>query len=185
LAARLPHKEVKPGRIARLFDQVTEAYGRAVGWCLKHRALVLLVFGLSFLGSIWSFTTLPRSFFPQEDIGLLTISTQARQDISYQAMRTLQQQAASIVSDNAAVQHVTASLGSGPGGSTFNTGSLLVQLKARDQRPPLDQTLSALRKSLGALPGITAYITPVQNLRFGGRSTQSQYQIVLQSLDAD
>jgi len=185
LAARLPHKEIKPGRIARLFDQVTEAYGRAVGWCLKHRALVLLVFGLSFLGSIWSFTTLPRSFFPQEDIGLLTISTQARQDISYQAMRTLQQQAASIVSDNAAVQHVTASLGSGPGGSTFNTGSLLVQLKARDQRPPLDQTLSALRKSLAALPGITAYITPVQNLRFGGRSTQSQYQIVLQSLDAD
>ncbi|MEL4071141.1 efflux RND transporter permease subunit [Ochrobactrum sp. GPK 3] len=185
LAARLPHKEVKPGRIARLFDQVTEAYGRAVGWCLKHRVLVLLVFGLSFLGSIWSFTTLPRSFFPQEDIGLLTISTQARQDISYQAMRTLQQQAASIVSDNAAVQHVTASLGSGPGGSTFNTGSLLVQLKARDQRPPLDQTLSTLRKSLAALPGITAYITPVQNLRFGGRSTQSQYQIVLQSLDAD
>lgn len=185
LAARLPHKEIKPGRIARLFDQVTEAYGRAVGWCLRHRALVLLVFGLSFLGSIWSFTTLPRSFFPQEDIGLLTISTQARQDISYQAMRTLQQQAAAIVSENPAVQHVTASLGSGPGGSTFNTGSLLVQLKARDSRPPLDQTLSALRKSLAALPGITAYITPVQNLRFGGRSTQSQYQIVLQSLDAD
>ncbi|MFD1790764.1 efflux RND transporter permease subunit [Ochrobactrum teleogrylli] len=185
LAARLPHKEIKPGRIARLFDQVTESYGRAVGWCLRHRAQVLLVFGLSFLGSIWSFTTLPRSFFPQEDIGLLTISTQARQDISYQAMRNLQQQAAAIVSENPAVQHVTASLGSGPGGSTFNTGSLLVQLKARDTRPPLDQTLSALRKSLAALPGITAYITPVQNLRFGGRSTQSQYQIVLQSLDAD
>ncbi|NNU62649.1 efflux RND transporter permease subunit [Ochrobactrum soli] len=185
LAARLPHKEIKPGRIARLFDQVTESYGRAVGWCLRHRALVLLVFGLSFLGSIWSFTTLPRSFFPQEDIGLLTISTQARQDISYQAMRNLQQQAAAIVSDNPAVQHVTASLGSGPGGSTFNTGSLMVQLTARDTRPPLDQTLSALRKSLAALPGITAYITPVQNLRFGGRSTQSQYQIVLQSLDAD
>lgn len=185
LAARLPHKEIKPGRIARLFDQITEAYGRAVGWCLRHRALVLLVFGLSFLGSIWSFTTLPRSFFPQEDIGLLTISTQARQDISYQAMRTLQQQAAAIVSENPVVQHVTASLGSGPGGSTFNTGSLLVQLKARDSRPPLDQTLSALRKSLAALPGITAYITPVQNLRFGGRSSQSQYQIVLQSLDAD
>ena len=185
LAARLPHKETKPGKIARLFDQVTESYGRAVGWCLKHRALVLLLFGLSFLGSIWSFTTLPRSFFPQEDIGLLTISTQARQDISYQAMRNLQQQAAAIVSENPAVQHVTASLGSGPGGSTFNTGSLLVQLKARDARPPLDQTLSTLRKSLAALPGITAYITPVQNLRFGGRSTQSQYQIVLQSLDAD
>lgn len=185
LAARLPHKQAEPGRIAQMFDRVTAGYGRAVGWCLRHRLLVLLLFVLSFFGSVWSFMTLPRSFFPQEDTGLVTISTQARQDISYQGMSELQKQAAAIVSDNPAVEHVTASLGSGPGGSTFNTGSMFVQLKARDARPPLDQTLSELRKKLAGLPGLTAYLTPVQSLRFGGRSTQSQYQIVLQSLDAN
>ncbi|MBN9044315.1 MAG: efflux RND transporter permease subunit [Rhizobiales bacterium] len=184
LAARLPHVEAKPGRFARMFDRVTESYGRAVGWCLEHRGIILGVFVLSFLGSAWSYATLPRSFFPQEDIGLLSISTQARQDISYVAMRSLQQKAAAIVSANKAVEHVTASLGSGPSGSTFNTGSMFVQLKALGDRPPLEQTLAELRKALARLPGLTAYITPVQSLRFGGRSTQSQYQIVLQSLDA-
>ena len=184
LAARLPHVEAKPGRFARMFDRVTESYGRAVGWCLEHRGIILGVFVLSFLGSAWSYATLPRSFFPQEDIGLLSISTQARQDISYVAMRSLQQKAAAIVSANKAVEHVTASLGSGPSGSTFNTGSMFVQLKALGDRPPLEQTLAELRKALARLPGLTAYITPVHSLRFGGRSTQSQYQIVLQSLDA-
>ncbi|EXU82013.1 RND transporter [Brucella melitensis 548] len=185
LAARLPHKQAKPGRIAQMFNRVTESYGRAVGWCLRHRLLVMLLFVLSFLGSVWSFMTLPRSFFPQEDTGLVMISTQARQDISYQGMSELQKQAAAIVSANPAVEHVTATLGSGPGGATFNTGSMFVQLKPRQARPPLNQTLSELRKKLAGLPGLTAYLTPVQSLRFGGRSTQSQYQIVLQSLDAD
>ncbi|AIJ84338.1 hypothetical protein C979_02735 [Brucella canis UK10/02] len=62
---------------------------------------------------------------------------------------------------------------------------MFVQLKPWQARPPLNQTLSELRKKLAGLPGLTAYLTPVQSLRFGGRSTQSQYQIVLQSLDAD
>jgi hydrophobic/amphiphilic exporter-1 (mainly G- bacteria), HAE1 family len=39
------------------------------------------------------------------------------------------------------VEHVTSSLGSGPGGSTFNSGSMFVQLKERDARPLLDVTL--------------------------------------------
>ncbi len=185
LAARLHYRPEGPGRFAAVFNAITQNYGRAVGWCLNHRLIILALFGLSLAGSVWSFTTLPRSFFPQEDIGLLTIATQARQDISYQSMSALQQQASAIISKNPAVEHVTSSLGSGPGGSTFNTGSFFVQLKTRDQRPALEQTLSSLRKSLGTLPGLTAYITPVQSLRFGGRSSQSQYQIVLQSLDAD
>ncbi len=116
LAARLPHKQAKPGRIAQMFNRVTESYGRAVGWCLRHRLLVMLLFVLSFLGSVWSFMTLPRSFFPQEDTGLVMISTQARQDISYQGMSELQKQAAAIVSANPAVEHVTATLGSAPAG---------------------------------------------------------------------
>ncbi|ENS55390.1 hypothetical protein C036_02548 [Brucella melitensis F1/06 B10] len=144
-----------------MFNRVTESYGRAVGWCLRHRLLVMLLFVLSFLGSVWSFMTLPRSFFPQEDTGLVMISTQARQDISYQGMSELQKQAAAIVSANPAVEHVTATLGSGPGGATFNTGSMFVQLKPRQARPPLNQTLSELRKKLAGLPGLTAYLTPV------------------------
>ncbi|OBZ94943.1 acriflavine resistance protein B [Pararhizobium polonicum] len=184
LAARLPHQPHEEAPREGLFDRVTAAYGRSVGWCLNHRALVMLVFVATFAASGWMFTNLPRSFFPAEDIGLLTVSTQARQDISYQAMSALQARAAAIVAADPAVAHVTSTLGSGPGGSALNAGSLLVQLKPRDARLPLDETLQALRGSLSQIAGLKAFITPQQSLRFGGRSTQSLYQLVLQSIDA-
>jgi len=181
LAARLPHAKAPPE--PGWADHLTRHYGGAVGWCLRHRVLVLLLFVATFAGSVWSFATLPRSFFPTEDIGLLTVSTQGRQDISYAAMLQLQDQAAQIVSADPAVQNVTSNLGGGPGGSSFNSGSMFVQLTPKATRPPLDVTLTNLRQKLAAVPGLKSFITPRQNLSFGGRSTQSQYQVVLQSLD--
>ncbi len=185
LAARLPRSEKSENVFVRQIDRAGRAYGRWVGWCLAHRLTVMLVFLATFAASAWTFADLPRSFFPTEDVGLVTISTQARQDISFAAMRDLQLKAAAIVKANPDVAHVTATLGAGPGGSTFNSGSMFVQLKPRNERPPMQQTLAVLRAALAKLPGLQSFITPVQTLRFGGRSTQSQYQVVLMSLDAD
>lgn len=184
LAARLPHHAPPENPKKTMFDRATEAYGRSVGWCLAHRPVVILMFLLTLVGSGWMFSSLARSFFPTEDLGLLTVSTQARQDISYKAMSGLQAQAASILSADPAVAHVTSTLGSGPGGSALNSGTLLVQLKPADQRPQLQATLGTLRHSLAGIAGLKTFITPQQSLRFGGRSTQSLYQVVLQSIDA-
>jgi HAE1 family hydrophobic/amphiphilic exporter-1 len=184
LAARLPHGEQARQTRETLFDRIATHYGRGVGWCLGHRGVVMTVFVLTLAASGWMFASLPRSFFPTEDIGLLTISTQARQDISYQAMSALQAQAAAIVSKNPAVSHVTATLGAGPGGSTLNAGTLLVQLKPSTERPPLGPIVEELRHALSGIAGLKSFITPQQSLRFGGRSTQSLYQVVLQSIDA-
>lgn len=185
LAARLPashrQQDARPG----MFDRLTAAYGRSVGWCLEHRPIILVLFVLAFVASGWIFAGLPRSFFPTEDTGNLSVSTQARQDISYQAMSGLQQQAADILSQNQSVAHVISTLGAGPGGAAFNAGSLTVQLKPKGERGPLAQTLNELRTSLASIAGLRTFITPVQSLRFGGRSTQSQFQVVLQSLDAN
>ena len=148
LSARLPPEKSEHERRQTLFDRITTGYGRWVGWCLVHRGIVMLVFVLTLAASGWMFSSLPRSFFPTEDIGLLTVSTQARQDISYQAMHGLQTQAEAIISKNPAVAHVTSILGSGPGGSSLNAGSLLVQLKPASQRPVLGQTLNDLRHEL-------------------------------------
>jgi HAE1 family hydrophobic/amphiphilic exporter-1 len=49
----------------------------------------------------------------------------------------------------------------------------------------LDQTLRELRASISKIPGMQAFITPQQSLRFGGRQTASQYQLVVQALSAD
>ncbi|UHS58573.1 efflux RND transporter permease subunit [Agrobacterium vaccinii] len=185
LAARLPHHAPPENPKKTLFDRATDAYGSSVGWCLRHRFVVIIMFLLTLVGSGWMFSSLARSFFPTEDIGLLTVSTQARQDISYKAMSGLQSQAATILSADPAVAHVTSTLGSGPGGAALNSGTLLVQLKPADQRPALETTLGSLRRSLAGIAGLKTFITPQQSLRFGGRSTQSLYQVVLQSIDAN
>jgi HAE1 family hydrophobic/amphiphilic exporter-1 len=62
---------------------------------------------------------------------------------------------------------------------------MYVELKDKDARPPLDQTLRELRASISKIAGLQAFITPQQSLRFGGRQTASQYQLVVQALSAD
>ncbi|WP_117195454.1 efflux RND transporter permease subunit [Rhizobium terrae] len=187
LGSKLSDAHHRPSLIVRVFDtgfsRALRGYDRAVGWCLGNPAIILLVFLASVGGSVYLFRTLPTSFFPQEDIGRLTVSTRAREDISYPAMRDLQQQVAAIVGKNLAVAHVTSIVGGG-GRSPLNNGTIWVELKDREQRPPLDQTLRELRDATSRIAGMKTFITPQQSLRFGGRSTASQYQLVVQALNA-
>ncbi|MGR9503215.1 efflux RND transporter permease subunit [Rhizobium leguminosarum] len=188
LASRLSNHQSRPPLMIRIFDagfeRTLRGYDRAVGWCLRHRPTILGVFLASVALTIYFFMTLPTSFFPQEDIGRLTISTQARQDISYSAMAALQQQAAAVVKANSAVNHVMSTIGGNPN-KPQNNGSMFVELKDKDQRAPLDQTLRELRTAINKIPGLQAFVTPNQSLRFGGRQTASQYQLVVQALSAD
>ncbi|MBY5783515.1 efflux RND transporter permease subunit [Rhizobium leguminosarum] len=188
LASRLSNHQRRPPLIIRIFDagfeRTLRGYDRAVGWCLRHRPTILGVFLASLALTIYFFMTLPTSFFPQEDIGRLTISTQARQDISYSAMEALQQQAAAAVKANPAVNHVMSTIGGNPN-KPQNNGTMFVELKDKKDRPPLDQTLRELRTAINKIPGLQAFVTPNQSLRFGGRQTASQYQLVVQALSAD
>ncbi|MBY3036063.1 efflux RND transporter permease subunit [Rhizobium laguerreae] len=188
LASRLSNHQRRPPLIIRIFDagfeRTLRGYDRAVGWCLRHRPTILGVFLASLALTIYFFITLPTSFFPQEDIGRLTISTQARQDISYSAMEALQQQAAAAVKANPAVNHVMSTIGGNPN-KPQNNGTMFVELKDKKARPPLDQTLRELRATINKIPGLQAFVTPNQSLRFGGRQTASQYQLVVQALSAD
>lgn len=188
LASRLSSHSSRPPAIIRWFnagfDRTLSGYDRAVGWCLRHRAIVLMCFLGSIAASGILFKILPSSFFPQEDIGQLSVSTRAREDISYTAMSDLQNQVAAAIRANPAVLHVTSIVG-GNSRSPLNNGSMFVQLKPKDERPPLSQTLGELTKTTSKVVGIRTYITPQQSLRFGGRSSASQYQLVVQGLSAD
>ncbi|HET7413091.1 MAG TPA: efflux RND transporter permease subunit, partial [Pararhizobium sp.] len=187
MAARLPAPSGrKPRGIVAIFDwgydRALGFYKRSVGWCLQHRAVIMLVFFGTIAASGYLFTELPSSFFPTEDIGQISISTEAREDISFPAMSALQQKVAAVVRNDPAVDHVTSIVGGGFH-STVNSGTLFVQLKDKDKRPPLDDTLRELRGKLGRIAGIKSYINPVQSLHFGGRTSKSQYQLVVQALD--
>ncbi|MQB05232.1 AcrB/AcrD/AcrF family protein [Agrobacterium tumefaciens] len=188
LASRLSGHSSRPPAMIRWFDagfeRTLRLYGKAVGWCLSHRRAVLGAFLASVAASLYLFETLPSSFFPQEDIGRLSVSTQAREDISYTAMRDLQAQVADQIRKNPAVVHVTSTVG-GNSRNPLNNGSMFVELKPKEERAPLSQVLAELGQATLKVAGIRTYINPQQSLRLGGRSSASQYQLVIQGLNAD
>ena len=179
------HEENALGRaLERGFEALAAGYARTLDACLRVKPLILLVFFATMAGSVWLLQSAPKGFFPQEDIGQLQVSTEARQDISFDAMQALQGEVADVFRRSPHVAHVASSVGgSGGGASSLNAGRLFVELKPRTQRPALPKVLADLRRELARVPGITTFMTPVQNLNIGARASKSQYQLVVQGLD--
>ncbi|SDP83812.1 hydrophobic/amphiphilic exporter-1, HAE1 family [Phyllobacterium sp. YR620] len=174
----------KPPLTERVFDAVQGGYGRLLDICLRARPVILVVFLLTVVATVYLFSTINKGFLPTEDIGQLSISTEARQDISYDAMVALQKQVASAVSGRPYVAHVVSSVGGGFNSASLNQGRLFVELKPKSERMPLEELLRDLRQTLAKIPGITSYPVAVQNLRIGGVSSNAQYQYVLQSVSS-
>jgi hydrophobic/amphiphilic exporter-1 (mainly G- bacteria), HAE1 family len=185
LAARLPwgHGPARKNLFERGFDRVQAGYRVLLDLALRFRFSVFLIFVASVAATVAMFIGIPKGFFPTEDIGQLSVSTEARQDVSFPAMVDLQRQAQTILERSPHVAHVVSRVGSTGFSGTMNAGSFFVELKPKDQRAALPQVLADLRRQLSQMPGLSVFITPVQNLRLGGRASKSQYQFVVQGLD--
>jgi hydrophobic/amphiphilic exporter-1 (mainly G- bacteria), HAE1 family len=190
LASKILQKPEKDEKHARwsvlfegIFDRALRAYDRSLQYCLRNQPLMMIVFVATLLATAWLVYDTHKGFFPQEDIGQLSVSTEARQDISFEAMVGLQQQVADTFRRSPHVANVASIVGSTGASSGLNNGRLFVELKPRGQRPALQTVLSDLRREAGRIPGITAVPSAVQNLRIGGRSSKADYQFVLQSLN--
>ncbi|MBA3626044.1 MAG: efflux RND transporter permease subunit, partial [Methylibium sp.] len=176
----------RSGVVVRVFERgfnaTTSLYARTLDAALRWRRLVLGVGIATFVATGLMFATIPKGFFPQEDIGQIRASTEASEDTSFPAMVKLQDQVAKIVQDDPNVLTVNSVNG---GGGAQNTGRLFINLKDRGERAPMPEVIAGLREKLAAVAGITVYLNPEQNLRLGGRRTNSQYQFILQSVRAD
>jgi HAE1 family hydrophobic/amphiphilic exporter-1 len=158
------------------FTKVRNGYEKTLDIALRYRFIVLMIALGTFVLTAVLYTTIPKGFFPEEDIGQLRVSTEAAEDISSAAMMTLQARVAAAIQADQAVQDVTAFSGGGNGGRMF------VVLKPRDRRDKMPQVLERLRKSTRQVAGINVYMAPVQNLQLGGRQSKSRYQYTLQSV---
>jgi len=166
----------------KLFNAVLVFYARVLDWCLLHSKIILSVAVATFLLTAVLFATIPKGFFPNEDIGQIRMTVEGSQDVSYPTMVTLLKTVADIIQQDANVESVASRVG---GGSTGNTANLFIGLKPRNQRLSMDATLEQLRRKVRDIPGLAVYFSPVQNLQLGGKSSKSRYQYVMQSVRAD
>ena len=175
----------RPGAIVRSFERGFDAllggYTRSLDLALRHRGFVLVVALATFAATGWLFVSMPKGFFPQEDIGQIRISTEAAEDTSFPAMVKLQEQVASLIRADPNVLTVNSFNG---GGGAQNTGRLFINLKPRGERRPMKEVVEELRRKLRQVPGIATYMQPIQNLQLGGRPSKAQFQYILQSVQA-
>jgi multidrug efflux pump len=166
-----------------LFDRVLSSYERSLNWALRHGILVMSVLLIAVVLNVALYVIVPKGFFPQQDTGLLIGRLQADQSTSFQAMQDKLTQMMDIVQHDPATQSVVGSTGAGGGGGggQTNTGQVFVALKPLSERPGIDQVMAGLRRKLAAVPGAQLFLVPVQDIRVGGRQSNSAYQYTLQA----
>jgi len=179
----LPASERKTGRFhrysERFFSTILNGYGRTLSFALDHAPITVLVLVATVALNVYLYVIIPKGFFPQQDTGQLIGRIQADQSISFQAMREKLADFIAIVRADPAVANVVGFTG----GQQRNTGSMFVTLKPLAERDSADKVVSRLRRELSREPGANLFLTPVQDIRVGGRQSNATYQYTIQADD--
>jgi multidrug efflux pump len=182
---------------ATWFDRIVEGslsrivafYAGTLRVVLGFPLLTMLVFVATIALTVTLYIKTPKGFFPTDDSGFVIGATRASADISFQAMLGMQQRLADIVMADPAVAGVGSILGGtgGPGGGGANRGIMFISLKSEAERAGMttEQVIDRLRRNLGVVPGIRLFMFAAQDLRAGGRQSDSNYQYTLSSTDLD
>jgi multidrug efflux pump len=182
---------------ATLFDRLIEGalsrvvafYERTLRAVLRVPFLTLVVFFATVALTVTLYIKTPKAYFPVDDSGFIIGATRASADTSFQSMLGLQQQLADIVMADPAVAGIGSVLGGGggPGGGTSNRGTMFISLKPPEERggATTASVIDRLRRSLFNVPGIRLFMFAAQDVRAGGRQSDSDYQYTLSSTDLD
>ena len=170
-----------------LLRRLVRFYDRTLSYVIEHRALALMAFVATIALTVFLFIETPKGYFPQDDTGLIFGGTEASTDISFEAMEKLQQKAMDIVLADPAVSGLGSNVGGGLFGASVNRGRLFVSLKPLEERNnvPTQAVIARLRAKLTGIPGVRVFLVPAQDLRVGGRQSDSQYQFTLWSPDIE
>ncbi|MGH8201613.1 MAG: efflux RND transporter permease subunit, partial [Steroidobacteraceae bacterium] len=172
------------GTFERGFNWLKDFYGRTLADAIRHPLAVMFILLCVVVLNFYLFHIVPKGFFPQESSGSLNGNVVADQSISFQAMQKKMLQIVTAVSRDPAVAHVVAFTGSGGYGGTTNTGHLFAGLKPLSERKLSDAAVIArLRRELAGVTGARLFLQSAQDIHFGGRQGNAQYQYTLLSDD--
>lgn len=177
-----PEKKDKEGRLSRFFEaafnRVHKTYEHSLDWALHAKPLVIALLVAVIAMTAWLYIAVPKGFFPQQDSGQLMAGMRADQSVSSQAMQKKLRQVVGIIHKDPAVDTVVGFTGGGRAGGGF----MFVNLKPIGERKEKGSAVIArLRPQLQRVTGISVFLNPVQDLRMGGRQSNSTYQYTLTS----
>jgi multidrug efflux pump len=161
-------------------DRLLDAYARTLAVALRYKRVTLLLLRLTVGFNVYLFIIIPKGFFPQQDVGQIFGMIRADESISFQAMQPKLVRMMDIVRSHPDVAQV----GGFTGGRQRNSGMVFITLKpAQERKKSAAQVINELRKPLAGVAGGELFLSPMQDLRLGGRRTRAEHQFTLQSDD--
>jgi HAE1 family hydrophobic/amphiphilic exporter-1 len=178
------HGDVKHGRFyqwsERAFDAMLRGYEYVLDHALSWRRTTLTIFFATLALSVYLFILIPKGFFPQQDVGLITATSEASQDISFAEMQRRQVELGKIVMADPDVASVAMNIGGS--GRAGNNGNMFITLR-NDRQASAQQVIARLRPQLEKIQGARLYMQAAQDVRLGGRPTRTQFEFTLQDAD--
>src|SRR5208283_4070969 len=170
----------------RFFNWMRDVYDRTLQVIMRRRGTTMVVFTVVLFATIALFMWIPAGFFPDEDTGQIFAITEASQDISFDAMRAHQQEAARIVAADPNVDGFMSAIGASGSSATLNQGRIFMRLKDRSERKlDANQVIQELRGKFSQLVGLNVYMQNPPVIPVGGRLTKTLYQYSLQDTDVN
>jgi multidrug efflux pump len=170
--------------VERTLNWMVRLYARTLGSVLNYRAATLLVMAGTIAITAILYVRTPKGYFPQDDTGLIYGGTQASTEVSFEAMYELQQKAEAVVRADPAVANVGSSIGSSGYNASVNRGGLFISLKPLSERKISAALVAArLRQNTANIPGLRVFFFPMQDVRVGGRQSDSSYQYTIWDSD--
>ena len=167
----------------RVLDGMRSTYAWALRGVMRHRFITMMGAAGTLVATVYLATLVPKGFIPSQDIRQLQGSTEARQDISFNAMARLQQQTAAAVANDPNIDEFISFVGTGNQQASVNQGRFFIRLKPRTERKLTpEQVVEGLRPKLDVIPGMRTYLTNPPLVRIGNNA-RSLYQFTLQSPD--
>jgi len=184
------HEGQKQNIILRMFEAMFRGWLRAYEWTLdlvlRAKFLMLVVTFATLAGTAYLYIIIPKGFFPSEDTGFISASTEAVADISLPNLAELQSQVLAIIRKDPAVDYINSQIGPGGPSPTTNTGRMFIALKPRHERNVSStQVMQRLRQAANSVPGMVVYFQNVQNINITGRATRAEFQYTLTSSDTE
>ncbi len=171
----------------RLFQSVIDAYGRSLTWVLRHQTATLVVAVATLALTAYLYIVIPKGFFPVQDTGEILGISEAAQSTSFAAMAQEQQALAKVILQDPAVDNLSSFIGIDGIDTTLNNGRIQINLKPIAERKiSASDVIRRLQPILTqAVPGITLYMQPVQDLTVDDRVSRTQFQYTLEDPNTD
>ena len=184
------HEGEKQNTVLRVFEMFFRGLLKLYEWTLdvvlRFKPVMLAVTIATLVGTAYLYVAIPKGFFPAEDTGFISATTEAATDTSYPAMVALQSKIVDIILKDEAVEYVNPSVGPGGVNPTPNQGRIYIALKPREQRKDSSTgVIQRLRVTANTVPGMSVVFQNVQNINITGRVSKSEYQYSLQSSDTE